>query len=112
MSLTVSYRIRLNPDANLQVFGQELNGESYAICKSDMMIKGDDSTPTLTGTELAEIMNQHLVEDLLATPNVSRALRGPPLLQQPWLVRTWSGRRPVFSLSRGLAATLDWGFRY
>ncbi len=30
----------LNPDAALEVYGQELNGESYAICKSDMMLKG------------------------------------------------------------------------
>ncbi|GAB2859396.1 type I restriction-modification system subunit M [Lentzea nigeriaca] len=32
-----------NPDATVKVFGQELNAESYAICKSDMLIKGEDS---------------------------------------------------------------------
>jgi type I restriction enzyme M protein len=32
----------LNPDARLEVFGQELNPESYAICKSDMLIKGQN----------------------------------------------------------------------
>jgi type I restriction enzyme M protein len=32
----------LNPDAKLQVFGQEINPESYAICKSDMLIKGQN----------------------------------------------------------------------
>lgn len=32
----------LNPDANLMVFGQEINPESYAICKSDMLIKGQN----------------------------------------------------------------------
>jgi type I restriction-modification system DNA methylase subunit len=33
-----------NPDksAVLKLFGQELNPESYAICKADMMIKGQD----------------------------------------------------------------------
>jgi len=31
-----------NPDAKLEVFGQEINPESYAICKSDMMIKGQN----------------------------------------------------------------------
>lgn len=30
----------LNPDGRLEVFGQEINPESYAICKSDMLIKG------------------------------------------------------------------------
>lgn len=32
----------LNPDATVKVFGQELNPESWAICRSDMMIKGQD----------------------------------------------------------------------
>ena len=31
---------RLNPQARLEVFGQELNDESYAICKADMLVKG------------------------------------------------------------------------
>jgi type I restriction enzyme M protein len=32
-----------NPDATVKVYGQELNPESYAICRSDMMIKGEDA---------------------------------------------------------------------
>lgn len=32
----------LNPRAELKVFGQEINPESYAICKSDMLIKGQN----------------------------------------------------------------------
>jgi type I restriction enzyme M protein len=31
-----------NADAKLEVFGQEINPESYAICKSDMLIKGQN----------------------------------------------------------------------
>lgn len=31
-----------NKHAKLQVFGQEINPESYAICKSDMLIKGQN----------------------------------------------------------------------
>jgi type I restriction enzyme M protein len=31
-----------NKDANLKVFGQELNPESYAVCNSDMLIKGQE----------------------------------------------------------------------
>lgn len=33
-----------NSDAKLEVFGQEINPESYAICKSDMLIKGQNPT--------------------------------------------------------------------
>ena len=34
----------LNPKAKLEVFGQELNAETYAICRSDMMLKGQDAS--------------------------------------------------------------------
>ena len=40
LSIAEEYLNELNPNARLEVFGQELNDESYAICKSDMMIKG------------------------------------------------------------------------
>lgn len=34
--------LEINPDATIRLFGQEVNDETYAICKSDMLIKGDD----------------------------------------------------------------------
>ena len=34
------YVREINPDATIIPFGQEINPESYAICKADMMIKG------------------------------------------------------------------------
>lgn len=42
LSVSEEYITELNPDAKPVVFGQELNPESYAICKSDMLIKGQD----------------------------------------------------------------------
>jgi type I restriction enzyme M protein len=42
LSVAEEYLGELNPDATLVTFGQELNEESYAICKSDMLIKGHD----------------------------------------------------------------------
>jgi len=44
LSVAEEYLHELNPDARLEVFGQELNPESYAICKSDMLIKGQNPT--------------------------------------------------------------------
>ena len=44
LSIGEEYLRELNPDSRLEVFGQELNPESYAICKSDMMIKGQNPT--------------------------------------------------------------------
>ena len=39
-----------NPDARLVMYGQELNGESYAICKADMLIRGQDIATSSTAT--------------------------------------------------------------
>ncbi len=43
LSVAEEYLRNLHSDADLRVFGQELNPESYAICNSDMMIKGQDT---------------------------------------------------------------------
>lgn len=43
LSIAEEYLRELNPDASLRVFGQELNPESYAICNSDMLIKGQNT---------------------------------------------------------------------
>jgi len=32
----------INPSADIRLFGQEVNDETFAVCKSDMLIKGDD----------------------------------------------------------------------
>lgn len=42
LSIGETYLKDLNPKAELKVFGQEINPESYAICKSDMLIKGQN----------------------------------------------------------------------
>jgi type I restriction enzyme M protein len=43
----------LNPDATLIVHGQEINPESYAICKGDMLIKGQDVSNIKFGNTLS-----------------------------------------------------------
>lgn len=42
LSVAEQHLNELNSKAELKVFGQEINPESYAICKSDMLIKGQD----------------------------------------------------------------------
>jgi type I restriction enzyme M protein len=43
----------MNPKAHLEVFGQELNDESFAICRSDMMLKGQSSTNIVPGNSFS-----------------------------------------------------------
>lgn len=42
----------LNPQAHVKLFGQEYNPESYAICGSDLLIKGEDVSHIVFGDTL------------------------------------------------------------
>ena len=42
LSVAGEHLASINPNAQLVMYGQELNPESYAICKADMLIKGQD----------------------------------------------------------------------
>lgn len=44
----------INSSAKIVLFGQELNDESYAICKADMMIKGQDPKNIVRGNTLSQ----------------------------------------------------------
>jgi type I restriction enzyme M protein len=45
---------RFNPAADVMLYGQELNPESYAICLADMLIKGQDASHIVHGNSLSE----------------------------------------------------------
>jgi type I restriction enzyme M protein len=53
LSVAGEHLARLNPGAQLVVYGQELNAESYAICKADMLIKGQDIANIRFGNTLS-----------------------------------------------------------
>ena len=59
-----------NPEAVMRVFGQELNPESYAICKADMLIKGQDVRNIKLGNTLSN--------DQLAKEKFDYMLSNPP----------------------------------
>jgi type I restriction enzyme M protein len=44
----------LNPNATVRLFGQEVNAESYAICRSDMMLKGQDPSNIYMGNSFSD----------------------------------------------------------
>src|SRR5260221_9015594 len=54
LSIADEYLDEHNPGARLTMFGQELNAESYAICKADMLIKGQDVTNIVFGNTLSD----------------------------------------------------------
>jgi methylase of polypeptide subunit release factors len=69
LSVAEDHLRSLNPDARLEVFGQELNAETYAICRSDMMLKGQDASHIVLGNSFSEDGHQGEHFDyLLANP--------------------------------------------
>ncbi len=57
LSVAEDYLREHRPNIKLVIHSQELNGESYAICKSDMLIKGHDTSLIKFGNTLSN--DQH-----------------------------------------------------
>ena len=47
------FREQINPDADIRLSGQELNAQTYAICKSDMLITGENPGAIRHGSSLS-----------------------------------------------------------
>lgn len=70
LSSGMEYVHKLNDKASLSAFGQELNPESYAICKADMLIKGQKVDNIKLGNTLSN--------DQLRTERFDYMLSNPP----------------------------------
>ncbi|HDY7455950.1 TPA: N-6 DNA methylase [Vibrio vulnificus] len=70
LSSGMEYVLELNERASLSAFGQELNPESYAICKADMLIKGQKVDNIKLGNTLSN--------DQLRTDKFDYMLSNPP----------------------------------
>ncbi len=69
LSVAGEYLAEHNPEARLTMFGQELNPESYAICKADMLIKGQDVGNIVFGNTFSEDGHPHKKFDyMLSNP--------------------------------------------
>lgn len=54
LSVAEERLLERNPKARLALYGQEINDQSYAICKSDMIAKGQDATNIQLADTLAD----------------------------------------------------------
>ncbi|HET9152641.1 MAG TPA: class I SAM-dependent DNA methyltransferase, partial [Solirubrobacterales bacterium] len=54
LSVAEEHLREMNESASLEVFGQELNAETYAICRSDMMLKGQKASNIRLGNSFSE----------------------------------------------------------
>ena len=44
----------MNPKAKLHLYGQEIQPESYAVCRSDMLLKGQDASRIVFGDSFTQ----------------------------------------------------------
>jgi type I restriction enzyme M protein len=70
LSVAEERLLERNPEARLQLFGQEINDQSYAICKSDMIAKGQDASNVQLGDTL--------IDDKFAGKTFDFCLSNPP----------------------------------
>ena len=69
LSVAEDYVRELNPDARLEVFGQDYNAQANAICGSDMMIKGQDIEHIAYGDSFTDDhFPRHKFDYMLANP--------------------------------------------
>lgn len=54
LSASMEYASKLNSSSKMIVYGQELNDQTYAICKADMLIKGENSNNIRKGNTLSD----------------------------------------------------------
>ena len=54
LSVAENYLHKMNTSAELLAFGQEINDQTFAICKADMLIKGNDATQIKSGNTLSD----------------------------------------------------------
>lgn len=70
LSVSEDYIRELNPDARVEVFGQDYNAQAYAVCGSDMMIKGQSLDNIRFGNSFTE--------DFFAGKTFDYMLANPP----------------------------------
>ena len=69
MLTTAADHIRsINPDAEVYLFGQELNGESWAVCESEMLLRNQRGTVELGNSFSSDRFRGRKFDYMLANP--------------------------------------------
>jgi len=94
LSIAEEYLHELNPDAKLEVFGQEINPESYAICKSDMLIKSQNPSNIKFGNSFTQDgLTSEKFDYMLSNPPFGvEWKKGEKQIKDEYKNRGWSGR--------------------
>jgi len=94
LSIAEEYLHELNPDAKLEVFGQEMNPESYAICKSDMLIKEQNPANIKFGNSFTQDgLSDEKFDYMLSNPPFGvEWKKGEKQIKDEYYNNGWAGR--------------------
>ena len=93
LSVAEEYLHRLNASAELMAFGQELNDETFAICKADMLIKGNNADFIKDGNTLSDDQFAGQTFDyILSNPPFGREWKNEKVAVEAEAKRGFAGR--------------------
>ena len=109
LSVAEEYLHELNPDAKLEVFGQEWNDQSFSICKSDMLIKGQNPNNIVFGDSFTKdgFVNDQFDYMLANPPFGVEWKKSEKFIKDEAVTRGWDGR-----FGAGLPAISDGSFLF
>ena len=103
LSVSEEYLHELNAATELLVFGQELNDQTFAICKADMLIKGNDANFIKDGNTLSDDQFEGQKFDyIISNPPFGREWKNEKTKVEAEAKRGFAGR-----FGAGLPSTSD-----
>lgn len=103
LSVAEEYLHELNKSTELLAFGQELNDQTFAICKADMLIKGNDADYIKDGNTLsADQFEGHTFDYIISNLPFGREWKNEKTKVEAEAKRGFAGR-----FGAGLPATSD-----
>lgn len=103
LSVAEEYLHELNKSTELLAFGQELNDQTFAICKADMLIKGNNADYIKDGNTLSDDQFEgHTFDYIISNPPFGREWKNEKTKVEVEAKRGFAGR-----FGAGLPATSD-----
>ncbi len=103
LSVAEEYLYELNSATELMAFGQELNDQTFAICKADMLIKGNNADFIKNGNTLSDDQFEGQTFDyIISNPPFGREWKNDKAKVEAEARRGFAGR-----FGAGLPATSD-----
>jgi type I restriction enzyme M protein len=93
LSVAGEYLHKMNASTELMAFGQEINDQTFAICKADMLIKGNNAEFIKNGNTLSDDKFQEQTFDyIISNPPFGREWRNEQVAVEKEAKRGFAGR--------------------